>query len=513
MAETPDLTSRRAKTLIPGSPEAVERQHARGKYTARERLEKLLDPGTFRELDPFARHRASGFGMETKRPYTDGVVTGWGAINGRKVFVYSQDFTVFGGALGAVHAEKIVKVMDLAQSVGAPLIGLNDGGGARIQEGVASLNGYSEIFRRNVSASGVIPQISVIMGPCAGGAVYSPAMTDFVFMVEGSANMYITGPDVVQTVTGESVTHEELGGARAHATKSGVATFVYPDEDTTLRAVRDLLDFLPQKSGEPIAKRESRDDPERSCKALRTLVPEDPRAPYDVHTLLSEIADDGEFMELQSLFAPNMVCALARIGGHAVGIVANEPEVLAGALDIDASEKAARFVRTCDAFGIPMVSIVDVPGFRPGLDQEQGGVIRHGAKLLYAFCEATVPRIQIITRRALGGAYVVMNSRATGADLCYAWPNAEIAVMSAPAAVEVLHHRDIELAGDPEAKRGEFIDEYNKEFAHPFAAAERGLIDDIIEPEDTRRVIVSGLELLASKSQPSIFRKHANVPL
>src|SRR3954469_4838833 len=415
------------EALHAGSEAAVRRQHDKGKLTARERIDLLLDPGSFVELDMLARHRAHGFGIEQNRPLTDGVVTGWGMVEGRKVFVFSQDFTIFGGALGEVFAEKIHKVMDLAESVGAPLVGLNDGAGARIQEGVVSLASYGGIFFRNVKSSGVIPQISVILGPCAGGAMYSPALTDFVVMVKGTSHMFITGPDVVKTVTGEDVTQEELGGAITHASKSGVAAFVYDDEQTALAQVRYLLSYLPANNLEEPSYYQTAAPAGRSCDGIIDLIPDAPNKPYDMKKVIAEVVDDGEFFEVNALWAMNIVCGFARIDGHAIGIVGNQPSNLAGTLDIDASEKAARFVRTCDAFNVPLVTFVDVPGFLPGTDQEYGGIIRHGAKLLYAFCEATVPRIQIITRKAYGGAYVVMNSKSIGADIAFAWPSAEIA--------------------------------------------------------------------------------------
>ena len=461
-----------------------------------------------------ARHRAHGFGIENTRPLTDGVVTGWGTIDGRKVFVFSQDFTVFGGALGEVFAEKIHKVMDLAESVGAPMIGINDGAGARIQEGVVSLASYGGIFHRNVKASGVIPQISVIMGPCAGGAVYSPAMTDFIFMVKGTSNMFITGPDVVKSVTGEEVTQEELGGALTHATKSGVANIVCEDEVACLAQVRYLMSFLPANNLEDAPYFEPDDDPMRDCDALLGLIPDAPNKPYDMKKVIADIVDDGEFFEINALWAMNIVCGYARIGGMVVGIVGNQPQVLAGCLDIDASEKAARFVRTCDAFNIPLVTFVDVPGFLPGTEQEYGGIIRHGAKLLYAYCEATVPRIQIITRKGYGGAYVVMNSKSIGADLAYAWPSAEIAVMGAQGAVNIIFRKEIAEAGEKGAERTtELIEEYTERFANPYNAAERGYVDDVIEPRETRRVLVRGLEMLRTKKEQLPQRKHGNVPL
>src|SRR5437868_3799899 len=444
----------------PGSEAAVRRQHERGKLTARERLELLLDPGSFVELDMLARHRAHGFGIENTRPLTDGVITGWGTIDGRKVFVFSQDFTVFGGALGEVFAEKIHKVMDLAESVGAPMIGLNDGAGARIQEGVVSLDAYGGIFFRNVRASGVIPQISVVLGPCAGGAVYSPAMTDFIFMVKGVSNMFITGPDVVKTVTGEDVTQEELGGAMTHATKSGVATFVADDEQSCIEQVRYLMSFLPSNNLEDPPHFETSDPTDRLCENVVDLVPDSPNRPYDMKKVIADVVDDGDFFEVFPLWAMNIVCGFARIDGHVIGIVGNQPQVLAGSLDIDASEKAARFVRTCDAFNISLVTFVDVPGFLPGTDQEYGGIIRHGAKLLYAYCEATTPRVQIITRKGYGGAYVVMNSKSIGADIAFAWPSAEIAVMGADGAVNIIFRKDIESAPDVESRRAELILEY-----------------------------------------------------
>src|SRR3954452_3864872 len=497
----------------PGSEASVRRQHERGQLTARERLERLLDPDSFVELDMLARHRAHGFGIENTRPLTDGVVTGWGTVDGRKVFVFSQDFTVFGGALGEVFAEKIHKVMDLAESVGAPMVGLNDGAGARIQEGVVSLDAYGGIFSRNVKASGVIPQISVILGPCAGGAVYSPALTDFVVMVKGTSHMFITGPDVVKTVTGEDVTQEELGGALTHASKSGVATHVYDDETTALAQVRYLLSFLPANNLEDPPYYESDDPADRSCDGIIDLIPDAPNKPYDMKKVIAEIVDDGEFFEVNALWAMNIVCGFARIDGHAVGFVGNQPANLAGTLDIDASEKAARFVRTCDAFNVPLVTFVDVPGFLPGTDQEYGGIIRHGAKLLYAFCEATVPRVQVITRKAYGGAYVVMNSKGIGADLAFAWPSAELAVMGAGAAVEIVNRRELLQADDPALRRTQLADAYNEEFATPYGAAERGYVDDVIDPAETRVKLIAGLHMLRSKREDLPKRKHGNVPL
>jgi acetyl-CoA carboxylase carboxyltransferase component len=507
-----ELAKRKEEALQPGSDRSVERQHGKGKLLARERIDHLLDPGSFHELDMLARHRAFTSGID-ERPYTDGVITGWGTIDGRRVFVFSQDFTVFGGALGEVFAEKIHKLMDLALSVGAPVIGLNDGAGARIQEGVVSLASYGGIFYRNVVASGVTPQISVILGPCAGGAVYSPAMTDFIFMVDQTSHMFITGPDVVKTVTGEEVTLEELGGAKSHSTKSGVATFVGADEQAVLDDVRYLYSFLPSNNLEMPPRFEPTDDPERRCPELIDLMPATPNQPYDMKQVISTIVDDGDFFEYFPHWAQSIVCGFARLDGHPVGIVGNQPMVLAGVLDIESSEKAARFVRTCDAFNVPLVTFVDVPGFLPGVDQEYGGIIRHGAKLLYAYCEATVPRIQIITRKAYGGAYVVMNSKSIGADLAFAWPSAELAVMGPQGAVEILYRRELQTAADPLARRNELVEEYTERFANPYVAAERGFVDDVIDPAETRVKLIAGLDLLRTKREELPARKHGNVPL
>ena len=507
-----DLERRKQEALHAGPERAVQRQHEKGKMLARERIEYLLDPGSFHELDMLARHRALDSGIE-ERPYTDGVITGWGTIDGRKVFLFSQDFTVFGGALGEVFAEKIHKVMDLALSVGAPMIGLNDGAGARIQEGVVSLDSYGGIFYRNVQSSGVIPQISVILGPCAGGAVYSPAMTDFIFMVRESSHMFITGPDVVKTVTGEEVTLEELGGAKSHASKSGVATFVSEDEKSCLDDVRYLVGLLPANNLEEPPRLPSTDDPGRKCPELYELMPDSPNIPYDMKKVIAAVVDDGDFFEYFPSWAKSIVCGFARVDGRPVGIVGNQPLVLAGVLDIESSEKAARFVRTCDAFNIPLLTFVDVPGFLPGVDQEYGGIIRHGAKLLYAYCEATVPRIQIITRKAYGGAYVVMDSKSVGSDLSFAWPTAELAVMGPQGAVEIVYRRELQAAADPVKRRAELVDEYTERYANPYIAAERGYIDDVIDPADTRIKIVAGLQLLESKREELPKRKHGNVPL
>lgn len=508
-----DLAKRKEEALHAGSERSVERQHAKGKLLARERIEYLFDEGSFHELDMLARHRAHGLGLDDERPYTDGVITGWGTIDGRKVFVFSQDFTVFGGALGEVFAEKIHKVMDLAASVGAPMIGLNDGAGARIQEGVVSLASYGGIFRRNVASSGVIPQISVILGPCAGGAVYSPALTDFIFMVRDTSHMFITGPDVVKTVTGEDVTLEELGGAMTHAGKSGVASFVAPDEKTCLDQVRHLLSFLPANNLEAPPFFQPYDDPNRLCNELVDLMPDSPNKPYDMVKVISAVVDDGEFFEYFHHWARSIVCGFARLDGHVVGIVGNQPAVLAGVLDIESAEKAARFVRTCDAFNIPIVTFVDVPGFLPGVDQEYGGIIRHGAKLLYAYCEASVPCIQVITRKAYGGAYVVMSSKSIGADLAFAWPSAELAVMGPSGAVEIIYRRELLEAADPVTRRSELIEDYTERYANPYVAAERGYVDDVIDPAETRIKLIAGFEMLRSKREELPKRKHGNVPL
>src|ERR1700678_812709 len=508
-----ELEAFKAEARVAGGEPAIERHRAKGRMTARERLEYLLDEDSFQELDMLARHVASGMGLEDSRPFSDGVITGFGKIDGRKVCVYSQDFTVFGGALGETHGEKIHKIMDLAIAMGLPIIGLNDGGGARIQEGVAGLNAYGGIFKRNVRASGVVPQLSVILGPCAGGGVYSPALTDFIFMVQGSSHMFLTGPDVVKTVTGEDVTLEELGGAMSHATKSGVATFVSPDEKACLDDVRHLLSFLPSNNLEDPPLELTGDDAERLVPELIDLMPASPNQPYDMKKVIEAVVDDGEFFEVNHHWAMNLVCGFARIDGRSVGIVGNQPQMLAGVLNIDASEKGARFVRTCDAFNIPLVTFVDVPGFMPGTDQEYGGIIRHRAKLLYAYCESTVPRVQIITRKAYGGAYVVMNSKSIGADLAYAWPSAELAVMGPQGAVDIVYRRELATSTDAAARRAQLVDEYTARFANPYIAAERGYIDDVISPADTRAVICKSLEILSSKHEELPRRKHGNLPL
>ncbi|MFF4354858.1 acyl-CoA carboxylase subunit beta [Streptomyces sp. NPDC001530] len=494
-------------------PRSTEQQHARGKLTVHERIELLFDEGTFQEIEGIRRHRATGFGLEHRRPYTDGVVTGWGKVHGRTVFVYAHDFRIFGGSLGEAHAEKIHKVMDLAESAGAPLVSLSDGAGARIQEGVTALAGYGGIFRRNVRASGVIPQISVMLGPCAGGATYSPALTDFVFMVRDISQMYITGPDVVQAVTGEKITHDQLGGADVHASVSGVAGFIYESEADCLEEVRYLLSLLPSNNRELPPAVVCEDPADRRAESLADLVPADPSHAYDMRRVIQEIVDDGEYFEVHASWATNIVCAFARLDGHVVGIVANQPASLAGVLDIHASEKAAGFVQTCDAFSIPLITLVDVPGFLPGSEQEHGGIIRHGAKLLYAYCNATVPRVQVIVRKAYGGSYIVMDSRSIGADLSFAWPTNEIAVMGAEGAANVVFRREIAAAADPEMARAQRIKEYQQELMHPYYAAERGLVDDVIDPAETRPVLIRALEALRTKDARLPSRKHGNPPV
>ena len=507
------MLEHREESLHQGGERAVERQRGQGKLLARERVERLLDPGSFVELDRYVRHREVEFGMREKRPWGDAVVTGHGTVLGRKVFVFSQDFTIFGGSLSEVFAEKICKVMDMAVKYGCPVIGVNDSGGARIQEGVVSLAGYAEIFWRNVQASGVVPQISLVMGPCAGGAVYSPAMTDFVFMVEGSSYMFITGPDVVKTVTGEEVTFEELGGAATHASKSGVAHFISPNEEACLDDARYLLSFLPQNNLEPPPYTPASDPSDREEAGLDTLIPDDPAKPYDIKRAIELVVDDGDYLEVHERFAENIVCCFARLGGHPVGVVGNQPRSLAGVLDIDSSVKAGRFVRTCDAFNVPLVTFVDVPGFLPGTAQEWGGIIRHGAKLLYAYSEATVPKLAVITRKAYGGAYDVMSSKHIRADFNFAWPTAEVAVMGPEGAVNIVFRRELEDAADPETRRAELIEEYRERFANPLVAAERGYVDDVIEPRRTRSVLIEALETAKTKRERRPPRKHGNIPL
>ena len=508
-----ELRERREASLMPAGEGAAEKQHDKGKLTARERLDILMDEGSFVDTDPFAVHRAHDFGMADKRPPGDGIVTGYGTIDGRKVFVASQDFTVFGGSMGEVHAQKVCKVMDLALQTGAPFIQINDSGGARIQEGAASLAGYGYIFERNVRASGVIPQISVIMGPCAGGAVYSPAITDFTFMVKETSHMFITGPEVIKSVTGEDVTMEALGGAMTHATQSGVASFVGEDDEDVLMRVRYLLSFLPSNNLEDPPAYASTDDPERVTEALTHLIPDRAAEPYDMHEAIRYVVDDGEFLEVFPLWAANIVTGFARLDGRSIGVIANQPKVLAGTLDIDASEKASRFVRFCDAFNIPILTFVDVPGFLPGTTQEYNGIIRHGAKLLYAFAEATVPRMTVITRKAYGGAYLVMNSKHLRADVSFAWPTAEIAVMGADGAVNIVFRKEIDKADDPAGRRAELISEYRDKFSTPYAAAERGFIDDVIEPAETRPRLIKALRMLSTKRESIPARKHGNIPL
>jgi propionyl-CoA carboxylase beta chain len=507
------LRQRREAVLGAHEAAASRAQHGRGKLTARERLALLLDPGSFQELDMFAVHRATAFGVDGRRVDGDGVVTGFGCIEGRRVGVFSQDFTVFGGSLGEVFAAKIVKVMDLAMRYGVPIIGINDSGGARIQEGVVSLAGYADIFYRNVRASGVVPQISVIAGPCAGGAVYSPAITDFILMVEAIGKMYITGPDVIRTVTGEQVTHEDLGGAHTHMATSGVAHFASPDEQSAYETVRWLLTYLPSNNLEDPPRIRSSDDPERQDPALDSVVPESPAKPYDMHAVLDAVLDDGEFLEVQAAYAPNLIVGFGRLDGRAVGVVANQPRHLAGTLDIDSSVKGARFVRFCDAFNIPLLTFVDVPGFLPGTTQEYNGIIRHGAKLLYAYAEATVPKLTVITRKAYGGAYDVMCSKHIGADFNVAWPSAEIAVMGPSAAVSVIFRRELAKAEDPPARAAELTQDYQERFANPYVAAERGYIDAVIEPHETRPALIRALSLAATKREARPARKHGNIPL
>jgi propionyl-CoA/long-chain acyl-CoA carboxylase carboxyl transferase subunit len=497
-----------------GSQRAIDKQHAKGKMTARERIAALLDEGSFVELDALARHRAHDFDMQRSRPYGDGVVTGYGTVHGRQICVFSQDFTVFGGSLGEVLGEKICKVMDLAMKTGCPVVGINDSGGARIQEGVVALGLYAEIFYRNVMSSGVVPQISLVMGPCAGGAVYSPAITDFTIMVDQTSHMFITGPDVIKTVTGEDVTMEDLGGARTHNTKSGVAHFMSADEPEALELTRALLSFLPSNNMENAPSYDGQDletlEPDGF---LDTFIPDSSNQPYDITTVIEHVVDDGEFLQSHALFAPNIVCGFARIDGHSVGIVANQPMHFAGTLDIDSSEKAARFVRTCDAFNLPVLTFVDVPGFLPGTAQEWNGIIRRGAKLLYAYAEATVPKVTVITRKAYGGAYDVMGSKHLRADVNLAWPTAEIAVMGAQGAVNILHRRSLEGVADAEGKRAELVADYEDHFANPYIAAERGYVDAVIKPSSTRREVIRALRLLRTKRESLPPKKHGNIPL
>jgi len=516
MSENPkiqELRNKRAEGHLGGGAERIEAQHSRGRMTARERIDLLLDKESFREIDAFVTHRTSDFGLSQQKYLGDSVVTGWGTIEGRLVYVFSQDFTVIGGSLGETHAEKICKIMDMALKNGAPLIGLNDSGGARIQEGVVSLGGYAEVFLRNTLVSGVIPQISVIMGPCAGGAVYSPALTDFILMVRNSSYMYITGPDVVKAVTHEEVTHEELGGANVHAELSGVCHLLSDTEPDALYLVRKLLSYIPQNNMEDAPFTPALDDPLRMEEALDNLVPDDPSKPYDIKDIIHMVVDDREFFEIHEAYAQNIVVGFARLGGHSVGIIANQPAVLAGVLDIKSSEKAARFVRFCDAFNIPLVTFEDVPGFMPGTAQEYGGIIRAGAKLLYAYCEATVPKLTVVTRKAYGGAYDVMSSKHIRGDVNLAWPSAEIAVMGPDGAVNIIFRKELAQAQDPVGRRAELIEEYRQKFANPYVAASRGYIDDVIEPRETRPRLINALEMLANKRDSNPPKKHDCMPL
>jgi len=514
-----DLDRRLDEAVHAGSAKAVEKQHAKGRKTARERIEMLFDEGSFVELDELARHRSTAFGLEKNRPYGDGVVTGYGTIDGRQACVFSQDFTVFGGSLGEVYGEKITKVMDLAIKTGCPIIGINEGAGARIQEGVVSLGLYGEIFRRNVHASGVIPQISLIMGSCAGGHVYSPAVTDFTIMVDGTSNMFITGPDVIKTVTGEDVSMEDLGGARTHNTKSGNAHYMGSDEEDAIEYVKALMSYLPQNNLDEVPAYDDAAEPDFTDldRSLDSIIPDSPNQPYDMHEVIRAALDDQEFLEVQELFAPNIVVGFGRVEGHSVGVVANQPMQFAGTLDIDASEKAARFVRFCDAFNIPVLTFVDVPGFLPGTDQEWNGIIRRGAKLIYAYAEATVPLITVITRKAYGGAYDVMGSKHLGADINVAWPTAQIAVMGAQGAANIVYRKELAAieadGGDVESRRAELIDEYETTLANPYIAAERGYIDAVIAPHETRLEIARALRLLRSKRETLPAKKHGNIPL
>ncbi|WP_232342939.1 acyl-CoA carboxylase subunit beta [Halosimplex litoreum] len=508
-----ELRRRREESRIGGGEERIERQHARGKMTAHERVEYLLDDGTFTEIDPFVEHRATSFGMEEKEFPGDAVVTGYGDVNGRKVFVFAHDFTVLGGSVGEVVADKICKAMDRAVDAGVPVVGLNDSGGARIQEGVDSLVGFAKIFERNTKASGMIPQISAIMGPCAGGATYSPALTDFTFMVQDTSHMFITGPDVIETVTGEQVSKEELGGASSHSTKSGVAHFACEDEKAALDDIRRLLSYLPQNNMEDPPRVASWDDPDRELDGITDIVPEAPRKPYDMTKVIDRVVDEDSFFEVHENWARNVVVGYARMDGRVVGIVANQPRVSAGTLDIDASEKAARFIRTCDSFNVPIVSLVDVPGFMPGTDQEHNGIIRRGAKLIYAYAEATVPLLSVVVRKAYGGAYIVMSSKFLGSDVNYAWPASEMAVLGPRGAVNILYRKELQQAENTDERRQELMDEFREEFAHPYGPARRGYLDDVIEPKDTRRRLIRDLDMLERKREDSPPKDHGNIPL
>ncbi len=507
------LREQKAQSRLGGGQERIDAQHKKGRFTARERLDLLLDKGSFREVDTFVVHRTNDFGLEQQSFPGDSVVTGWGTIEGRLVYVFSQDFTVLGGSLGEVHAEKICKIMDMAMKNGAPVIGLNDSGGARIQEGVVSLAGYADIFLKNTLASGVIPQISAIMGPCAGGAVYSPALTDFIFMVRGSSYMFVTGPDVVKTVTHEEVSFEDLGGASIHSEKSGVCHVAADSEADTLYLIRKLLGYLPQNNMEDPPFVDSGDNPLRMEESLDMLIPDEPGKPYDIKDVIHAVVDNGQFFEVHENFAQNIAVGFARLGGHSVGIVANQPAVLAGVLDIDASEKGARFVRVCDAFNIPIVTFEDVPGFLPGTVQEHGGIIRSGAKLLYAYCEATVPKLTVITRKAYGGAYDVMSSKHIRGDYNVAWPSAELAVMGPDGAVNIVFRKELDKAEDKVKRKAELVAEYREKFANPYIAAQRGYLDDVIEPKETRPRLINALEMLSNKRDANPAKKHGNIPL
>ena len=507
------LNEKRAKSRLGGGQDRIDTQHKKGRLTARERIDLLLDKGSFREIDAFIQHRTHDFGLDKQKFMSDSVVTGWGTVEGRLVYVFSQDFTVFGGSLGEVHAEKVCKIMDMAMKNGAPVIGLNDSGGARIQEGVVSLAGYADIFLRNTLASGVIPQISAIMGPCAGGAVYSPALTDFIFMTRNTSYMFVTGPDVVKAVTHEEVTQEELGGASVHSERSGVCHVAADSEADTLYLIRKLLGYLPQNNMEDPPFLPSGDDPLRMDETLDTIIPDDPNKPYDIKDVIRPIVDNGQFFEIHEGYAQNVVVGFARLGGHSIGIVANQPAVLAGVLDIDASEKAARFVRFCDSFNIPILTLEDVPGFLPGTNQEHHGIIRSGAKLLYAYCEATVPKLTVITRKAYGGAYDVMSSKHIRGDFNVAWPSAEIAVMGPDGAVNIIFRKELEKADDPVKRKAELVADYREKFASPYVAAERGYIDDVIEPKETRPRLINALEMLSNKRDSNPAKKHGNIPL
>jgi len=508
-----EMRELRERSKLGGGKARIEKQHKQGKLTARERIDLLLDPDSFIELDPFIVHRCTDFGMAEKKVLGDGVITGYGTINSRLVYVFSQDFTVFGGSLGEMFAKKVCKLMDLAMKTGAPVVGLNDSGGARIQEGVASLAGYGDIFFKNVMASGVIPQVSAIMGPCAGGAVYSPAMTDFIIMVKDTSHMFITGPEVIKTVLGQEVNFEDLGGALVHMQTSGVSHFMVDREEECLLLIRKLLSYLPSNNMEDPPVEETGDDPNRADDSLEEVIPDDPDKPYDMNEIITTVVDGGELLEIHPLWAPNIIVGFARLNGRSVGIVANQPKCYAGALDVDSSTKAARFIRFCDSFNIPIITFEDVPGFLPGVDQEHGGIIRHGSKLLFAYCEASVPKITVIIRKAYGGAYDVMGSKHSGADINYAWPFAEIAVMGPAGAINIVFRKELGKSKDQDTRKSELTTEYRKKFANPYIAAEKGYIDDVIEPSQTRPRLISALEMLVTKRESRPPKKHPNIPL